>query len=220
MRRAFTLIELLAAMVVFALVVLVGAALVNSASGVTRATVQRTTLREEARSVFDRMALDISTAIYFETYQMQTPSGTNGGFSILSRCDRAGGMRLQRIDYHVTSNGLFRSVHEVGWNDSQDLASIAESSGELLSPSVGQMIVQSLFNDGSTQATLSTPRVHATPSAVGVRVGLVLAPNAVRKARSLALPAAVTTNGNPWIVLGSDDEQKGWRVSEKVFRFP
>lgn len=222
MRRAFTLVELLAAMAVFVLVALLGAALVSSASGVTRTTMQRTSVREEARMVFDRLALDISTAIHFDTYQIQSAAGTNNILSLLSSVNRPGsGMRLQRIDYRLTTNGLFRSVREVGWNDSQDLSMIAESGSELLSPAVGQMIVQSLQNDGTIQSVISNPSVRIAPAPAGIRVGLVLAATAQRKARALSSPVAtVRTSGSPWISLSNQDEHNGWRVSDRIFRLP
>lgn len=220
MNRAFTIIEILVSVAILALIVVLGAGIVGSASGVSRATIQRTALREDARSVFDRMALDFSSAVRFDTYQFETTSGTDSVLSLLSRASQSDSTRLRRIDYQVATNGLFRSVREVGWNESQDLAAVQAGTGELLAPSVGRMVAQALLNDGTTQTAMTNPSVRTNPRPVGVRVALVLADAGLRKSRELTPPALDVTNTIPWVSLNPDDERKGWRISEKIFRLP
>lgn len=222
MTRGFTLVEILASAALLAVIVVLGAGIVGSAASVSRTTVQRAGLREEARSVFDRMALDFSSAVRCDTYQIQTTtnSATSSGLSLLARSGRSDTARLQRIDYQVSTNGLFRSVREVGWDDSQDLGAVPAGTGELLSPAVGRMVAQTLLNDGTTQAAMTNPSVRSNPRPVGVRVALALADAGQRKSRGLVPPTLNVTNSTPWVSLSSDEESKGWRISDKIFRLP
>lgn len=220
MKRGFTLIELLASIALLALLVLVGAAIVNSTSTITRTAVHRTEVREEARSVFDRMMLDLSTAVRFDTYEIQTTSSTNSVISLLSSTPRSGGTRLQRIDYQVSTNGLFRSVRNIDWNGSQDLSSVPMGTGELLSPAVGKMIAQTLMSDGTLSPTISSPSLRAELRPAGLIIWLAVANPTQRRVRNLSAPIVNTTTSSPWVSLDSQSEREGWRLSEKTFRLP
>lgn len=220
MNRGFTLVEILASAALLAVIVVLGAGIVSSASSVSRTTVQRTALREDARSVFDRMALDFSSVVRCDTYQLQTEEGANSVLSLLSRTGQSETVRLRRIDYRVATNGLFRFVREVGWQDSQDLAAVPEGSGELISPAVGRMVAQTLLSDGTVQAATTNPPVRSNPRPVGVRIALAQADPGQRKSRGLVPPSLNATNSVPWIFLSNEDESDGWRVSEKIFRLP
>jgi prepilin-type N-terminal cleavage/methylation domain-containing protein len=220
MKRAFTLIEIMASLALFALVVILGATIVSSASSVSRTAVRRTEVREEARSVFDRMMLDLSTAVRFNTYEIRTSSATNGAIALLSSSGQSGTVRLQRIDYYVATNGLVRSVRNLGWNDSQDLSAVDEGPGELLSPAVGCMATQSLMSDGTISATMDTPSARVDPRPKGIIVGLaVINPN-LRRNRDLTPPTLTVTTNSPWVQISADAEREGWRAIEKTFRLP
>lgn len=215
------MIELLASMAIFLLIIVVGATIVSSATGVSRTTRQQVEIRKEARQVFDRMALDFLSAVRFDTYQLQTSgTSTDSVLSLLSSIGHSGDVRLQRIDYRISTNGIFRSVRTVGWNDPQDLGTIQEGSAELLSPYVGNMVVQTLLSDGTTTNVTTVPNMRTNPRPVGVRVGLALVGSTMRKDRGLTTPVLNTTNGSPWVSITIEDERKGWRSSEKTFRLP
>lgn len=220
MKRGFTLIELLASMALLALLIVVGVTLVSSASQVSGSTIRRTGLREEARSISDRMAMDFASAVRLDTYQLRTSTSTNSVISLITSSSRDGTVRMQRIDYRVATNGLFRYAHNIGWNDSQDLSAITEGNGELLSPAVGRLVTQAVMNDGSTQSTMDLPSVRASLHPVSLKVGLVLADAQQRKLRNLAPPNLIITNANTWIALSNDDEKCGWRLTESVLRLP
>lgn len=220
MNRGFTLVELLVGSAIFLLVVLLGASIVTSALRVSGSTHQQLEVRKEARAVFDRMALDFASAVRFDSYQIETVSGTNSILSILTRPEQSDQVRLRRIDYHMETNGLFRSVRQTSWDDPQDLDDIAPGPRELLSPAAGRMIVQVLWSDGTAESDAHEPPVRATRRPVGVRVGLALAPEIHRKARAAAPPQASATNGGEWFGLSADDEALGWRSVEKIFRLP
>lgn len=220
MKSAFTLIEVMASLALFALVVVLGATIVSSASSVSRTAVQRTEVREEVRSVFDRMMLDLSTAVRFSTYEIRTSSGTNGGLALLSTAGRSGSVRLQRIDYYVATNGLMRSVRNLGWNDSQDLSAVLEGPGELLSPAVGSMATQSLMSDGTVASTIDNPSARVDPQPKGIIVGLAVINPTQRRNRALTPPVLTVTTNSPWVQIDATAETEGWRAIEKTFRLP
>lgn len=220
MTRGFTLIELLASIALLALLLVTGVAIVSSASQVSGTTIRRTGLREESRSIYDRMTLDFAAAVRFDTYQMQTSAGTNSVISLITSSSRDGGVRMQRVDYRVATNGLFRHARDIGWNDSQDLSAVAQGNGELISPAVGRLITQAVMNDGSVQSTMNQPSTHAGIRPVSLMVGLALADAEQRKLRNLAPPDLTTTNSHAWISLSNDDEKNGWRLTESTLRLP
>lgn len=220
MNRGFTLVELLVGAAIFLLVVLLGASIVTSALRVSGSTHRQVEVRREARAVFDRMALDLAGAVRFDSYQIETVSGPNSVLSILMRPEQSDQVRLRRIDYHVETNGLFRSVQQTGWDGPQDLDDITRGSSELLSPTAGRMIVQVLWSDGTAEADAHEPPVRSDRRPVGVRVGLALAPEVHRKARDLAQPQISQTNSGAWFGLSANDEALGWRPVEKIFRLP
>lgn len=220
MKRGFTLIELLASMTLFLLIIAVGAAIVTSASGVARTTKQRTALRKEAREVFDRMALDLASAVRFESYQIRTSSGTNDALALLARSSQRDDTRLQRIDYRVSTNGVYRAVSPLGWEDTQDLSFTAEGPGEQLSPHVGNMMVQIVFSDGTIATDTDTPSLRTTLRPIGLRVGLALTNPTTRAERRHSPPQFVTNTTSHGISIPPEAEIAGWRVSEKFFRLP
>jgi prepilin-type N-terminal cleavage/methylation domain-containing protein len=219
MKRGFTLVELLVGSAIFLLVVLLGASIVASALRVSGSTHQQLEVRREARAVFDRMALDFASAVRFDTYQIETVSGPNSVLSILTRPEQSDGVRLRRVDYHMETNGLFRSVRLTDWEEPQDLAAITRGPRELLSPAAGRMIAQVLWSDGTADLDAHEPPVRSSRRAIGVRVGLALAPEPHRKSRAQAPPQVIQTNG-AWFGLSPDDEALGWRPAEKIFRLP
>ena len=222
-RGGFTLIELMASMALLAMLLLVGAAIMNSTSDVSRQTAHRTELREEARSVFDRMMLDFNSAVRFQAYEMRAmdAGGEEPVLTMLTNSSHAGDIRLQRIDYYVTSKGLFRSVTDAGWDDSQDLDAVVQGPGELLSPAVGRLVVQFVLSDGTLSKTTDVPRARANPRPAGLMVGLALVNPMLRRNRHLDAPELkVSATETPWVSLDGAAETLGWRVNEKTFRLP
>jgi prepilin-type N-terminal cleavage/methylation domain-containing protein len=221
-RGGFTFIELMASMALLAMLLLVGSAIVNSTSDVSRKTAHRTELREEARSIFDRMALDFNNSVRFQVYEMRaTDSGADPVLTMLSKSGQESEARLQRIDYYVTPKGLFRSVSDAGWQDSQDLDTVAQGPGELLSPAVGRLAVQFVMSDGTVARTTDIPPTRANPRPAGLMVGLALVNPVLRRNRDLAEPElAVSATATPWVSLDNSAEIQGWRVSDRTFRLP
>lgn len=220
MKRAFSLIELLASMALLALLLVVGLTIIGSATRMSGTAVRRTELREEARFIFDRISLDLTSMVRADTCQIKTAAGTDSVISLIIRNGGAGGGRLQRVDYRMGTNGLFRHVRDIDWNDSQDLSSVPQGPGELLSTSVGRIETQAIMNDGSTRSNLDTPPGRATPVPVSLVVGLALADPHQRKNRNLAAPTmSLSTDSITWSVSAADEKQ-GWRLSQGILRLP
>jgi len=218
--RAFTLIELLASMAIFFVVVAVGLSLLSATSAISRKAKLRVEVREEARNVFDRMALDLSAIVQFDTYQLALGDGDNPTMSLLVRAGGSGAFRLQRIDYFVEDRGLYRSVSNFDWNGKQDLSEVPQGAKELLSPAVGRMLVGAFHSDNSSTRTENKPPARGVERPVGLSVTLVMMDPGERSLRSIEEPSVVTNSSNLSVVLPESQMALGWKLYEKGFWLP
>lgn len=218
--RAFTLIELLASMAVFFIVVVAGLSLLSSTSTISRKAKLRVDIREEARSVFDRMALDFSSVARFDSYQLSVTGASNSTVSLLTMAGEAESVRLRRIDYFVENGGLYRAVSNLDWEGNQDLSKIAQGSKELLSPYVGRMLVGAFRADNTSTRTENTPPTRGSQRPVGLSVALVMTDARDRSLRSDREPSVITNSSNLSVSLPDTEAVLGWRLHEKAFRLP
>lgn len=218
--RAFTLIELLASMAVFFIVVVAGLSLLTSTSTISRKAKLRVDIREEARSVFDRMALDFSSVARFDNYQLSVTGDTNSIVSLLTMAGEAESIRLRRIDYFVENGALYRAVSNLDWDGNQDLSDVSQGSKELLSPLVGRMLVGTFRADNTSTRTESKPPTRGSQRPVGISVALVMTDARDRSQRSTEGPSVITNSSNLSVSLPDAEAVQGWRLYEKAFRLP
>lgn len=216
-----TLLELLVAMTVLALIVVLGGEMVNSSAKVSGSAMTRLALREEARGIFDRMELDFENLVRTHVYEVSTG---NNRISLLTRLGPEAGRRLTRIDYNlnrVDGRGrLLRSMTEVGWNDLQELNTIDAGTGEVLSDSVGAIGWVGLFGDGSSDRGLDLPAARGDRPLSALVVLMALAdPKSIATTATQA-PQILETNEFPWFALPPGEEAKGWRLFSHTFSLP
>jgi prepilin-type N-terminal cleavage/methylation domain-containing protein len=219
-RRAFTLIELLASMAIFFVIVAAGLSLLSATSNISSKAKLRVEIREEARNVFDRMALDLAALVHFDSYQIALTDGGNPTMSLLVKAGGSESVRLQRIDYFVESRGLFRAVRNFDWEGKQDLSEVPQGAKELLSPSVGRMLVGTYRADNSSTRTESEPSTRGPERPVGLSVALVMMDAKERSQGAVEEPSVTTNASNLSVSLPESEAARGWKLSEKAFRLP
>ncbi len=216
----FTLIELLAATTILLVVMSLTVSLIGSATNMTTSASRRITVREEARSIFDRMALDINSAVQFGQYEIIL-AGKDGPLSILTKADQ-GTSRFQRVDYACdpvnNEKRIVRSVRPVGWDESQDITSMSVGTQEVLSQSAAVMRVAVILSDDSVSESLTQPSSRLNPRPVGLIVGLALVDATYRSSRQITSPS-INLSGTRF-AIDSAREADGWRLFQTTFRFP
>jgi hypothetical protein len=162
---AFTLVEVLLAMVILALLVVMVSQMVGSVATGAAASGKRISADDEARLVFDRMAGDFAGMIIRPDVDPRwVPSGSSGppndAFYFLSQAPASfantTNSQIALIGYTVNANGLSRSGLGLGWDDLTftngpvSLTGLSSSNLVTIAPSVLRMEYTLLMKPGST----------------------------------------------------------------------
>ncbi|MCE9543847.1 MAG: hypothetical protein K8R38_10100 [Verrucomicrobia bacterium] len=159
-KSAFTIVELLIAAAVLALLVVLVAQMVGSIASGTAASGKRISADDEARMVFDRMAGDFSGMIMRpDVNPLFIPNAGNDEIYFYSRAPafftNKINSQIALIGYRVTTNGLERLGQGQGWDDllftNGPVATNASSTNfSAIAPSVFRMECALLMKQGST----------------------------------------------------------------------
>jgi prepilin-type N-terminal cleavage/methylation domain-containing protein len=119
-QNGFTLLELLVAMSVLAIVVVLMAQMIGSTSLITSSGTKRMAADEEARMVLDRMAADIARMVKREDVDSLFLSQADNDamyFYTEGPAVYTGPGKLALVGYRMDTNGLWRDSHVKSWDD-------------------------------------------------------------------------------------------------------
>ena len=167
---AFTLVEVLLAMVILALLVVMVSQMVGSVATGAAASGKRISADDEARLVFDRMAGDFAGMIIRPDVNPRwVPRTPNDEFYFYSQAPAAftnasssQNSPIALIGYRVTANGLERLGRGLGWdellftNGAISTNNISSNDYSAISPSVFRMEYALLMQPGSTNNNSTT----------------------------------------------------------------
>lgn len=164
-RGGFTLVEVLVAVAVLAMLVLLVAQMVNGAMRITSGGRKLMDADDEARLAFEMMGADISRIAKFPGIEPSFSNNVAGNDSFYFFTTAPGyfsGPSAQRSDttlvgYRITSHGLERYAKALAWDDIDysisSTAVLSDSNCHVIAPSVFRMEYALLMKPGSINGT-------------------------------------------------------------------
>lgn len=175
LRAAFTLLELLVASAVLALLLVLLLQVASHTMQASRITTQQLDATQAARRVIDTLAVDLSSSVSEGAAVLYQPKGASVSLAFLTSArgpaTAAQPPRFLAVSYQLTDSKMMRLYQGVDWS-TKDLLAAAESAAAsgtptVLSPGILQFAVLALLEDGKTVVNLqnntATPPLAEPP---------------------------------------------------------
>lgn len=165
-KSAFTILELLVATAVMALLLVLLLHVTNHTLQASKTTTQQLDVTQSARQALDVLSSDIANAVTTDGAALLTQTTANGAPSLVFLTDGRGdtaSARFLAVNYKLDgSNRLLRGYQSVGWTGSSDfLAAAITASGSatpsVLATGILQFAVLAVLEDGSMVSLLAPP---------------------------------------------------------------
>lgn len=199
--RAFSLIEILVAAAVLAILLLIVAGLVNNTAILTTVSNRRLSADSEGRQLLDRISSDLHRAILRDDLpQRIVKSSGNDGITFYAQSDGYSGDRgISRLSYGIVNDRILRGAEGTYWSgspeqnvafQSPDLPSVADMESENMAQGVFRLELAFLMRDGTIKASVPslTGKTPATQVAA-VIVSIAVLDPAVRTKTDVSLSA-------------------------------
>lgn len=188
--EAFSLIEILVASAVLAILLLVVAGLMNNTVDLTKISNRRSYADGEARQALDRFSTDLHTAILrSDLPQRIIKEQGNDSLTFYAQRDGYEGDRgVSRISYGVLTNMLVRGSDGTSWESNAvafggtNLSAVSDMESEMMASGIFRLEIAFLMRDGKIKESV-TNLVSSIPSqdVKAIVVGVIALDPEVRK---------------------------------------
>ncbi len=161
---AFTVIEVLVASAVLALLLVLLLQMANYTLQASRVTTQKLNATQAARRVIDTLSSDLAGAVSNGATVLYQPDGGSVSLSLVTAgrgpANAALPTRFLAVNYRLAGYQIIRSYEAVGWNVTDWLTAAAaagtSTNRSLLAPGILQFAVLALLEDGTTAVVLAS----------------------------------------------------------------
>ncbi len=171
---AFSLVEVLVASAVLAILLVIVAGIMNNTVDLTKVSNRRSSADGEARQALDRITSDLHAAILRNDLPQRITKETgNDGLTFYAQRDGYEGDRgISRVSYGVMSNALLRGADGTSWdtNSGKNVAfggtnvpALADMESEALAPGIFRVELAFLMRDGTIKES-ATNMVSTDPA--------------------------------------------------------